>query len=1309
MATQYSNKPIVTDGLVYALDFGNPKSYVSGSTTANSLIYRPVPAKFETLLPGDYGTLAAAYSVRKVVSNYTGSAMMVQSASVSQSIGFDVDGNLDTASLESFAGSGDAFVKIWYDQSENGRHVSQSVAANQPQIVNNGNVIVDLANKPSLKFSGQQWIFNSSSFSYPQPFTNFTTVRFISVTIPSGNQYIWRNQLGNDSNLTLMGINGGRHRINAGSEIYNTNSVNNTNLLLYGLFNGNSSILGINNTYVTGNAGTNGLVNGITFGTYNGGFNLNGFICESIFYNSDQSSNRTKIEDSINRYFNIFTPTLNPIPDPDNDFLDFTNDDILQTQQSFPGFSYDQGNSTIMYVGETKGNSTTFTQDGTLSIVSTTSSVGFGSPSNNFGRSYPVTGLKHVTIRFSSGSVDCFINGLPVSASAVFPTGSFIGGGQLNIPLYTGSLGSFQVYNRPLTSDEIWNNYQLAAPRYELGPLQNKPYNLDENAYLFLQSAGITDPIITSSIDTFVRGLKSNNLWDKMIAIYPFVGTGSAGTNLTGSHRWNLKEPSLVTYPLSFTGSWIGSTSGSAPSGSNTNISVNGITPSQYYPFFNTQSAHISILSYDTPVSSLYLMGTGMTEDLAISTLAGDYGTPAAAYSVRKVRTAYSGALMDVRRDYDNVTSSIGFVSNGDLDTGSLLSFVKEYSQSFTVTVENDGVGNVFVLDGTQKPPLTLFRGGVYTFNQSDATNTTHPIAFKSGSESYTTGVVSTGTPGEAGAQTVFTVANDAPDDLSYYCTVHGDYMGNTITVIENTGSGFVARWYDQSGNNRHAVQTATGLQPLIVESGSLIFENGKPCLKFDGVDDKLQTATFTTLNIPYTTFLVNEHINFPGFPYIVDHASQRGIIGTVGTTRRIFNGNTLNYGDSSVGLFELNYGLFNGASSQAAVNGGTASVGDTGTSGFNRITLGSQGQATVFDNTQFSGYIWEYVGYNSNQSSNRGPIEYNINNYYNIYPQTSSFATSSFTIKTDSTSISGSLNNKLTSGIQSSGPLGLVTVSRTGSNSLTIARNGASTSFAVPASGALSTGIYLGAINNNGLALGNSPLNISFASVGTGLTEDDYGNYTELINNFQVDLTRPRLSDIIVTDGLVMYLDTANTASYPGTGGSIYNLLNLTSAQTLIGSNYSYNDINKTIRFDNSTTNNNGLRLISLSNITTVSLWYRQFSTLSGRYLLDMRTGGGGGFIWTGGFGSNWSSGALYKNGVSKAISWSNVETLNQWQNITVVANTPATDDMNIFTSFANSDGLDVEFAILQVWNRALTPSEVLNNYRGTKHRFGI
>ena len=46
MATQYSNKPIVTNGLVYALDFGNQKSYVSGSTSARSLTFTPTSGSF---------------------------------------------------------------------------------------------------------------------------------------------------------------------------------------------------------------------------------------------------------------------------------------------------------------------------------------------------------------------------------------------------------------------------------------------------------------------------------------------------------------------------------------------------------------------------------------------------------------------------------------------------------------------------------------------------------------------------------------------------------------------------------------------------------------------------------------------------------------------------------------------------------------------------------------------------------------------------------------------------------------------------------------------------------------------------------------------------------------------------------------------------------------------------------------------------------------------------------------------------------------------------------------------------------------
>jgi hypothetical protein len=48
MATQYSNKPIVTNGLVYALDFGNQKSYVSGSSSARNLKFDSITGSILT-------------------------------------------------------------------------------------------------------------------------------------------------------------------------------------------------------------------------------------------------------------------------------------------------------------------------------------------------------------------------------------------------------------------------------------------------------------------------------------------------------------------------------------------------------------------------------------------------------------------------------------------------------------------------------------------------------------------------------------------------------------------------------------------------------------------------------------------------------------------------------------------------------------------------------------------------------------------------------------------------------------------------------------------------------------------------------------------------------------------------------------------------------------------------------------------------------------------------------------------------------------------------------------------------------------
>ncbi|MAE55394.1 MAG: hypothetical protein CMK23_05325 [Porticoccaceae bacterium] len=107
-------------------------------------------------------------------------------------------------------------------------------------------------------------------------------------------------------------------------------------------------------------------------------------------------------------------------------------------------------------------------------------------------------------------------------------------------------------------------------------------------------------------------------------------------------------------------------------------------------------------------------------------------------------------------------------------------------STTYAVTVAQDAGTNKFHLDGVVAPAITLTRGHTYIFDVSDASNSGHPLRFKvdgAGGASYTLGVTTSGTEGTANASVTFVVPGSAPDALRYYCTVHGDAMGNALTI----------------------------------------------------------------------------------------------------------------------------------------------------------------------------------------------------------------------------------------------------------------------------------------------------------------------------------------------------------------------------------------------------------------------------------------------------------------------------------------------------------------------------------------------
>jgi hypothetical protein len=108
---------------------------------------------------------STAYSLRKLKASYTGKAINVRRSSdnTRTDIGFTPSGDLDTATLKAWVGSGNGYIYTWYDQSGN-KNATQSTAANQPQIVSSG-AIIRQNNLPSVYFNGSNYLVYSSATS----------------------------------------------------------------------------------------------------------------------------------------------------------------------------------------------------------------------------------------------------------------------------------------------------------------------------------------------------------------------------------------------------------------------------------------------------------------------------------------------------------------------------------------------------------------------------------------------------------------------------------------------------------------------------------------------------------------------------------------------------------------------------------------------------------------------------------------------------------------------------------------------------------------------------------------------------------------------------------------------------------------------------------------------------------------------------------------------------------------------------------------------------------------------------------------
>jgi hypothetical protein len=286
-------------------------------------LHRRILAQKVPLLLDLFPNAAAAFSLRKLRSDYTGNCIEVRRSSDNalQNIGF-VNNVLDTASLLSFVGAGSGFVRTWYDQSGSGNDVIQTKDANQPQIV--ANEVVQQKNvKPTLDFNGIShrltFIGNflggiaGSGFAVSSFDNNtspiremiyglqdLTGTRFDFVVIRQGTNFL----PGLTPNIVDFYVEGNfsvasKTITDTNQHIYSNFYQNNVTRSLF--IDGIQTLNGTNNLGILDD-GTDFIIG---MDIINEAY-IDGKIQEIIIYPSNQSANRTPIESNINSFYNIY-------------------------------------------------------------------------------------------------------------------------------------------------------------------------------------------------------------------------------------------------------------------------------------------------------------------------------------------------------------------------------------------------------------------------------------------------------------------------------------------------------------------------------------------------------------------------------------------------------------------------------------------------------------------------------------------------------------------------------------------------------------------------------------------------------------------------------------------------------------------------------------------------------------------------------------------------------------------------------------------------------------------------------------------
>jgi len=159
--------------------------------------------------------------------------------------------------------------------------------------------------------------------------------------------------------------------------------------------------------------------------------------------------------------------------------------------------------------------------------------------------------------------------------------------------------------------------------------------------------------------------------------------------------------------------------------------------------------------------------------------------------SILKVNTIRpeSGTSITIGADGESVVNNSPSLTRQGTSANPITFTVTVATKTAANVYNGAGSSNAYFIDG-QEAPSILVEGNesssyeyYYRFDQSDNSNTGHPLLFyldAAKGQSFTTNVTTNGTPGSAGAYTQIKVGGYTPHVLYYQCSSHA-FMGNKL------------------------------------------------------------------------------------------------------------------------------------------------------------------------------------------------------------------------------------------------------------------------------------------------------------------------------------------------------------------------------------------------------------------------------------------------------------------------------------------------------------------------------------------------